>query len=69
MTVHTMTPADRVRGNELVRALIDNAEVIAGLRFARLVDVLRYKRKLRRAKDAADIAAMHGYLGHPSAHG
>jgi len=35
--------------------LIDNAEIIEGLRFARLTDVLAYKQVLRRPKDIADI--------------
>ena len=39
-----------------VDALVDGAEVIGGLRWARLTDVLRYKRELRRPKDLADIA-------------
>lgn len=35
--------------------LIDNAEVIEGLRFARLTDVLAYKQILGRPKDIVDI--------------
>ena len=35
--------------------LIDSAEVIEGLRFARLTDVLAYKQVLGRPKDIADI--------------
>jgi len=35
--------------------LIDSAEVIEGLRFARLTDVLAYKQVLRRPKDIVDI--------------
>jgi hypothetical protein len=35
--------------------LIDSAEVIEGLRFARLTDVLTYKQALRRPKDIIDI--------------
>jgi hypothetical protein len=38
--------------------LIDRAQVIAGLPFARLDDVLAYKRALNRPKDAADIRAI-----------
>lgn len=42
--------------------LIDNAEVVDGLRFARLRDVLRYKRELSRPKDLVDIRRIQGYL-------
>jgi hypothetical protein len=35
--------------------LIDNAEVIEGIRFAQLTDVLAYKQILRRPKDIVDI--------------
>jgi hypothetical protein len=35
--------------------LIDSAEVIEGLRFAQLTDVLAYKQVLRRPKDIEDI--------------
>jgi hypothetical protein len=35
--------------------LIDNAEIIGGIRFARLPDVLAYKRALGRPKDMRDI--------------
>jgi hypothetical protein len=38
--------------------LIDCAEVIQGLRFARLADVLAYKQVLLRPKDMADIHAL-----------
>ncbi len=38
--------------------LIDQAEIIEGLRFARLADVLAYKRILMRPKDIMDIHAM-----------
>ncbi len=40
--------------------LIDHAEIIQGLRFARLADVLAYKQVLRRPKDIADIQALTG---------
>ncbi|MFI5557709.1 hypothetical protein ACIA2T_00395 [Amycolatopsis japonica] len=42
--------------------LIDNAEIIQGLRFACLSDVLRYKQELLRKKDLADIARIQSYL-------
>jgi hypothetical protein len=42
--------------------LIDNADVIDGLRFARLPDVLQYKKELHRPKDLADIYAIQAYL-------
>jgi hypothetical protein len=38
--------------------LIDRAEIIQGLRFAPLADVLAYKRILMRPKDIADILAL-----------
>jgi hypothetical protein len=38
--------------------LIDRAEVIQGLPFARLADVLAYKQELRRPKDRPDIAVL-----------
>jgi len=38
--------------------LIDRAEVINGLRFARLTDILAYKQMLLRPKDLPDIAAV-----------
>ena len=38
--------------------LIDSAEVIEGLRFARLTDVLAYKQVLRRPKDIEDIRSI-----------
>jgi hypothetical protein len=45
-----------------VDELIDNADVIAGIRFVQLPHVLAYKRILRREKDADDIVALEGYL-------
>ena len=39
--------------------LIDGAEIIQGWPFARLTDVLAYKRVLLRPKDYPDIAALH----------
>lgn len=42
--------------------LIDNAEIIDGLRFAQLRDVLRYKQDLLREKDLTDIAKIQSYL-------
>ena len=44
--------------------LIDRAEDIDGLRFARLSDVLRYKQELMRPKDLADIHAIADVLTH-----
>lgn len=43
--------------------LIDNAQLVDGLRFARLADVLRYKQELRRPKDLIDIANIQAH-GH-----
>ncbi len=45
-----------------VDELIDNADVIAGIRFVQLPHVLTYKRTLRREKDADDIVALEEYL-------
>lgn len=45
--------------------LIDEAEVIEGLRFARLTDVLRFKQALGRPKDHADVDAILRLLGGP----
>lgn len=42
--------------------LIDNADVIDGLRYAPLAEVLRYKQELRRPKDEADIQVLRGHL-------
>lgn len=42
--------------------LIERAEVIDGLRFARLRDVLQYKMELYRPKDLVDIARIRAYL-------
>jgi hypothetical protein len=44
-------------------ALIEQAEVVDGLRFARLEEVLRYKENLGRRKDRRDIDALRAYLG------
>ncbi len=49
-----------------VGELMDGAEVIGGLRWARPGDVLRYKTELRRPKDRADIAKIRAYLRHPA---
>ena len=43
--------------------LIDQADVIDGLRFARLEQVLAYKRLLRRPKDLRDITVLEAALG------
>lgn len=45
-----------------VGELIENAEVIDGLRFACLRDVLSYKQELRRPKDLVDIRAIQTHL-------
>jgi hypothetical protein len=42
--------------------LIDDADIVEGLRFARLEYVLSYKQSLRRAKDMADIVAIQDRL-------
>ncbi len=47
-------------------ALIDNADIIDGLRFAPLMEVLRYKDELNRPKDAADIEVLRHHLGLPA---
>jgi hypothetical protein len=39
--------------------LIDRAEIIQGLPFAPLTDILAYKRMLLRPKDLPDIAALN----------
>lgn len=51
-----------------VDTLIDDVDIIGGLRFARLRRVLAYKRKLDRKKDRADILRLERYLfgDHPS---
>ena len=46
--------------------LIDRAEIIQGLPFAQLTDVLAYKQKLNRPKDRPDINALLGLLRQPS---
>lgn len=43
--------------------LIARADVIDGIRFAPLADVLAYKRSLNRSKDRADIAALTDHFG------
>jgi len=45
--------------------LIDRAEIIQGLPFAQLTDVLAYKQMLLRPKDLPDIAALHQALRQP----
>ena len=47
---------------EDTNALIDEAEIINGVRFARLEKVLIWKRAMGREKDKADIKLMEGYL-------
>jgi hypothetical protein len=60
-----------VAGDWNVDELIDRAEEIEGLRFARLDDVVRYKRVLDRPKDRADIRAIEQARAAPrrSGHG
>lgn len=43
--------------------LIDGAEIIQGLPFARLSDVLAYKQALSRPKDLRDITLLSNLLG------
>jgi hypothetical protein len=45
-----------------VDRLIDEAEMIHGIRFVRLTNVLSYKKKLARPKDIADIEALQAHL-------
>nr|BFE55860.1 hypothetical protein GCM10020063_003860 [Dactylosporangium thailandense] len=54
--------SDDWNSDELIDQLIDRAEVIEGLPFAPLADVLRYKRTLNRPKDRDDIVAIERYL-------
>jgi hypothetical protein len=44
-----------------VDELIDRADLVEGIRFARLDAVLAYKRFLRRDKDIRDISAIEGH--------
>ena len=48
-----------------VDELMDGADVIGGLRWARPEDVLRYKLELLRPKDLADIAKIRAHLRDP----
>lgn len=45
--------------------LIDRAEIIQGLPFAQLIDVLAYKQVLRRPKDRPDMDALLALLRQP----
>jgi hypothetical protein len=45
-----------------IDALIDNAEIIDGLPFARLKDVLAFKRSLGRPKDLAHVRLIEEHL-------
>ncbi len=45
-----------------VDELIDNAEVVDGVRYVRLEDVLKYKKSRNAPKDKADIEALERYL-------
>ncbi|OLT28888.1 hypothetical protein BJF79_41300 [Actinomadura sp. CNU-125] len=57
-----LPPADTDAG---VDALIDDAEIFEGIRFARLDDVRAYKRRLGRAKDLADIRLLDRHTPEP----
>lgn len=46
--------------------LIDRAELIRGLPFAQLTDVLAYKQMLRRPKDRPDLEALLNLMGQPA---
>jgi hypothetical protein len=50
-----------VPGEWDVDELIDSADIVEGFRFAKLSDVLLYKKSLRRGKDIPDIAAIEAY--------
>ena len=43
---------------ESIDALIEHAEVVDGLRYFRIADVIAYKRLLNRPKDRSDLAAL-----------
>ena len=49
-----------------VDAMIDGAELIEGVPFMPLRDTLRWKRRLGRAKDLADIRLIERYLSVPA---
>lgn len=51
-----------ISGDYDTDALIDGAEIMDGLPFARLEEVLRYKEKLNRPKDQDDIEALRKHL-------
>jgi hypothetical protein len=51
-----------ISGTWNVDDLIDYADVIEGLRFARLDEVIKYKRMLDRPKDRADVKAIMAAL-------
>jgi hypothetical protein len=51
-----------ISGDYDTDALIEGAEVVDGLRFARLEEVLSYKVKLGRRKDLRDIEAIERHL-------
>ncbi len=46
--------------------LIDNAEVVEGVRFVQLEEVLKWKRMMNRPKDVEDIALIDKYLKNKS---
>jgi hypothetical protein len=45
-----------------IQQLIDNAEIIDGLPFVRLEDVIRWKRSRGREKDSKDIVIIENFL-------
>jgi hypothetical protein len=45
--------------------VLARADVIEGIRFAALADVLRWKQLLGRSKDRLDIATLSAYLAVP----
>ena len=49
-----------------VDAMIDAAELIEGVPFMSLQDTLRWKRRLGRAKDLADVRLIERYLSVPA---
>lgn len=53
-------------GSGDVDAMIDGAELIEGVPFMSLPDTLRWKRRLGRAKDLADIRLIERYLSVPA---
>jgi hypothetical protein len=52
-----------------IDALIDGAEIIGGIRFVRLEEVLKWKRLMGRPKDAGHIALIEEHLASKSGMG